>query len=328
MRFFTVFVLLIVHSVVFCGAVEASDIHSLIRQGKLEEARSALDRLSRDSSRTGNNQYFRALLEPDGRRSAELLESASQRSPDENYRDEIVLRLAQYYAIRGEYKNIGAVVDARKTSGLQATRLRVLTEEQSGAPDAARTRTDGLLKSSGSAEQKQWVSIDQARQLLASKKRSTARINLQVLLKSKNSPVQAQALYLLCVDAIESGKIDDAARWYNLLKEQYPGAVGLDALVDKLGSMPSQPESDTRAEKVTGTFYSVKVGVFSSPENAEQQVVRFRSLKFTVESARKTVGGKKYIIVYIGRYSSFDDADQVKRELESKTGEQYQVVAR
>lgn len=328
MRVFTVFVCLIVGGLLAVAATGAADIHSLIRQGKLDEAREALDRLTRDSARTGNNQYLRGMLETDGRRSVEFLENALQKSPDENYREAIILRLAQYYTIKGEYQSASAILSARQASGLSAMRLRALADELSGSPNAALARIEGLLKSGGSVEQKQWVAIDQARLLRASGKRRTAGTGLQSLLKSKSSPVLGQALYLLCADAIEAGKIDDAARWYNLLKEECPGAVGLDALVDKLGSMPSPSESDTRAEKATGTFYSVKVGVFSSPENAEQQAGKFRDLKLAVESIRKTVGGKKYSIVYVGRYRSFDDADQAKRDLESKMGEQYQVVAR
>ncbi len=311
----------------------SADTYSLIMQGKLDEAREALDQLEGDSAETGANLFFRALLEPDGGRSAKLLERALKRSPDEKYRDEIRLRLAQFYILTGDYRNATEVIDAGKpvsvgTPAASFDRLRILILEKTNSFDDARARLSQLQKTAVGDEWRRWALIDQARLSLALSKDKAANSALQSLARDKSGAVLPQALYLLCREAIDRGRVDDAARWYNMLKEAYPGAVGLDALTDKLGSMPTEPSKDTRAERATGTFYSVKVGVFASTENAAAQVDRFKRMKVKVESVQKTIGGKKYAIVYAGRYASFDDAEKAKQDFESQTGEQYQVVAR
>lgn len=312
---------------------KSADTYALIMQGKLDEARDALDQLEGDSAETGANLFFRALLEPDAGRSVKLLERALKRSPDEKYRDEIRLRLAQFYVLTGDYRNAADVIDVRKPASVGAPaasldRLRILISEKTKSFDDARARLSQLQKTAEGNEWRQWALVDQARLSLASGKTKAATGTLETLARDKSRAVLPQALYLLCREAIDRGRVDDAARWYNLLKEGYPGAVGLDALADKLGGMPSEPSKDTRAERATGTFYSVKVGVFASSENAATQVDRFKRMKVKVESVQKTIGGKKYAIVYVGRYASFDDAEKAKQDFESQTGEQYQVVAR
>lgn len=325
---FLVIVRTLLFSVLVVASAGAADIYSLIQQGKMAQAREELRKLSRDSARSGDGLYFKALLEGDGLRSAGLLEDALQKSPDTKYREDITLRLAQYYVSKGDYRNTAEVLGAGKTSIFEGQRLRVLAAEKHGSPDDARLRIEAMLKSKVTPEQKQWLGIDQARIALAEGKHKSATTSLQSLVKSKNRQIAPQALYLLCLSAIEGGKVDEAARWYNLLKDQFPGAVGLDGLVEKLGDMPSETSADTRAEKATGTFYSVKVGVFSSEDNATQQAAKFVGMKTKVETVRKIIAGKRYTIVYVGRYATFDDAEEVRQELESKLGEQYQVVAR
>ncbi len=308
-------------------SASTAEISELVRSGKLYEARSALKALDRDSAKSGNMLYFKALVETDGRRSASLLEDALRNSPDKKYRDDITVRLAQYYVVKGEYQSASKVVGDSKAS-YDASRLNALSLEKTGDAGSSGKQLDKLAKTSVTPSQQKWLAIDQARLALAGGKKKTAISNLQALVGTKNKEIVPQALYLLCAQAIDAGKIDEAARWYNLLNDQFPGAVGLDGLVDKLGSVSSQPETDTKAESATGTFYSVKVGVFSSAENATQQAEKFKSSRQKVESSRKSIGGKQYTIVYVGRFKSFDEADRARQDLEAQTGEQYQVVAR
>ena len=308
-------------------SASTAEISELVRSGKLDEARSALKALDRDSAKNGNMLYFKALAETDGRRSASLLEDALRNSPDKKYREDITTRLAQYYVAKGEYQSANKVIGGN-TAGFEAARLGALVLERTGDASSSGKQLDKLAKTSLTPSQQKWLAIDQARIAIATGKKKSASSNLQTLVGTKNKEIVPQALYLLCAQAIEAGKIDEAARWYNLLNDQFPGAVGLDGLVDKLGSVSSQPETDTKAETATGTFYSVKVGVFSSAENAAQQAEKLKSSGQKVESSRKNIGGKQYTIVYVGRFKSFDEADRARQDLESQTGEQYQVVAR
>jgi tetratricopeptide (TPR) repeat protein len=329
---FTVLTALILIGVGF--QIRAEDISSLISQGRIDEAREALDRLSRDSAETGNALYFRALIETDAAQSAVLLERALTRKPDERFRNEIVFRLAQYYVVTEDLSRAAKLIDAQPVKpsvvwGDELSRLRILASEQSRSLSDARKRLDQLQSTMTGPDGARWWLVDQARLSSAEGKPKAAANALQALVRQKSGPGLPQALYVLCSDAVNKGRADDAVRWFNLLKESYPNAVGLDVLMDKLGGM-SSPESkpDTRAEAATGTFYSVKVGVFSSRENASAQADKFRVSKVKVEVVQKNIGGKKYATVFVGRYKSYDEAEKACRQFESQTGEQYQVVAR
>ena len=306
----------------------------LISQGRIDDAREALDKLGRDSAETANALYFRAIIETDATQSAALLEKALQRNPDKRFRNEIVLRLAQYYVVTENLSKAANLIDAQSVKssdahGEELCRLRILASEQSRSLSDARKRLDLLQNTMTSPDGARWWLVDQARLSSVEGKPKAVANALQALARQKSGPGLPQALYLLCNEAIDKGRADDAVRWFNLLRESYPRAVGLDALVDKLGGMSSQESKpDTRAEAATGTFYSVKVGVFSSKENASAQADKFRVSKVKVDIVQKSIGGKKYAIVFVGRYKSYDDAEKACRQFESQTGEQYQVVAR
>ncbi|MBI5267873.1 MAG: tetratricopeptide repeat protein [candidate division Zixibacteria bacterium] len=317
-----------------CLPVRAEDISLLISQGRLDEARKALERLGRDSAGTGNALYFRAMLESDAAQSAALLEKALTRKPEARFREDIVFRLAQYYVVTKDLSKAATLIDAELSNspgayGDDLGRLRILASEQSRSLSDARRRLDQLQNTMTTADGPRWWLIDQARLSSAEGKPKATQNALQALARQKGGPGLPQALYLLCSNAVEKGRADEAVRWFNLLKESYPNAVGLDALVDKLSGMPTTgSRPDTRAEAATGTYYSVKAGVFSSSDNASAQAGKFRGLKVKVEVVPKNVGGKKYSIVFVGRYKSFDEADKARQQFESQTGEQYQVVAR
>jgi tetratricopeptide (TPR) repeat protein len=323
--------ILTIGTLVFLSAAipgRGADIYSLIQQGKLDQARREVEDLSRDSARSQSGLYYRALIEPDGRKSAKLLEDALRASSGGKHRSEIVMKLAQYYAAGGEYDRAREVLGREDAPGNDAIRLRALALHQSGSGAEAKSRLETAGKTKLPPDQQKWVALDQARMGLADGKKKAAVTSLQSLAGARNKEIAPVALYLLCTQAIEGGKIDEAARWYNMLNDQFPEAVGLDGLVDRLGSVSAQTETDDKAEKATGTFYSVKVGVFQSTENAAQQAKKFSESNLKVETTRRAVGGQKYSIVYVGRFRSFDEADRARQELEAKTGEQYQVVAR
>ena len=151
---------------------------------------------------------------------------------------------------------------------------------------------------------------------------------LRSLSREKSGEAVPLALYLLGVDAIERKRPDDAVFFYNLLREAYPSAVGLDDLVEQLGGLSDQVSTDGRAEAITGTYYSIQVGVFSSRGNARRQADKFKAYDHKIDIKPKTISGKKYRVVYVGRFDSYEAARQFKSQLETTHGEAYQVVAR
>ena len=107
-------------------------------------------------------------------------------------------------------------------------------------------------------------------------KKIAARKLLRELSREDGGPGVPTALYLLAEDAIETRKTDDAVFFYNLLREGYPSAVGLGALIEAMTGMSTPDAANTQAEEITGTYYSVKVGVFSVEENAKKLAEEFR----------------------------------------------------
>lgn len=317
------------------AAGAADDIYRLIEEGKLAEAREALGKVSTAALRNGNNLFFQALLETDGARSAQLMEVALNSSVDTEYREIIFLRLAQYYYLTGDFKKLHRlIVDYRVTfeSGRfrpQMLRYSAVVDEQQKRHETALRQVDRYLLENSGGEAEQWGEIDKARILIHNGKDIGARKMLEKLSRLKSGPGVAQALYLLTQEAVREKRADDAVFYYNILREGYPAAVGLDALVERMSDLSSSTGGrEDEADQITGTFYSVQVGVFSEEDNAERMADRFKGYGHKIDIARKTVSGVRYHVVYVGRFDSYYEASAVKTKLEAEHSEVFQVVAR
>jgi hypothetical protein len=148
------------------------------------------------------------------------------------------------------------------------------------------------------------------------------------LSRSRRGPGVPQALYLLGMQAVNKRRADDAILYYNMIREAFPSAVGLDQLTAGLGEMPDEPRSGSRAEQATDTYYSVKVGVFSDVENARRQADKFKAPGVKVDIESKKISGRDYRVVYVGRFQSYEEAARFKVQLEAANNETFQVVAR
>ena len=318
------------------GSVSAGDrIYDLIQDGRLDEARRELSRVSTAALRNGTNLFFQALLEPDADEAAELMEIALNSSVSNNYREIIFLRLAQYYYLTERWDPLERlIVDYRVTfeSGEhreQMLRYSTLVDEHRRAWESALHQADQYLLENNSGDAEQWGLVDKARIMLAFSKEIGAQRMLRRLSREESGPGVPQALYLLTRDAILERRADDAVFYYNLLREGYPSAVGLDALVADLARMSeSRQQTGDEAERLTGTFYSVQVGVFAEKDNAKEMAARFEKYGHAVEIRDKRISNIKYRVVYVGRFSSYSEATAVKAELEVEHDEVFPVVAR
>jgi len=311
------------------------DIYRLIERGRLQEARDALSNVSTAALRNGNNLFFQALLESDGKRAAELMEIALNSSVSTEYREDIYLRLAEYYYLTGaNHKLQRLIVDYRTTweDGRYRDRMlrySIAVDERAGASESALHQVDRYLLDYTSGETEQWGEIDKARILKSGRKDiGSARIAKQ-LSRRKSGPGVPQALYLLTLEGIRSDRPDDAVFYYNLLREAYPVAIGLDALIDRMDDVSGGSESrDIEANEITGTFYSIQVGVFSQKGNAEKMADRFRGYGHKVEIRSKTVSDVRYHVVYVGHFNAYHEAAAEKAKFEQQHNEVFQVVAR
>ncbi len=312
----------------------AADIYNLITQGKLDEARQELSALATASSRDGNVLFYQSLLEPDGEQAARLMEASLSASVSVRFQEEIYYRLAQYSLLAKNWSRLSELlIDYRsrwetgKYEG-EMLRLSILLDESQKDFESALTQCDRYLVRNPSKTDQQWGHVDKARIFGASGKGIGSLETLRKISRAKSGDCIPQALYVLGMNAAQRKRTDDAVFFYSLLREGYPDAVGLDEIVERLGNMSSSAPSDDTAEKLTGTYYSVKVGVFLEKSNANRQADVFRRHGKKTEVKKKTISGKAYHVVYVGRFQAFAEASRFKTQLEAEHGEPFQVVTR
>ena len=68
--------------------------------------------------------------------------------------------------------------------------------------------------------------------------------------------------------------------------------------------------------------------MFGERANAERQRERFKALGHEVTFHPKTVGGRRYTAVWVGRFTAREEATRVRRQLETRFGDTYRVVVR
>ncbi len=317
------------------GVTAGDDIYDLIRKGKLDDARAALAEVSTAALRDGNHLFFQALLEPNGDRAAQLMEVALNSHVDLQYREEIYLRLAEYYYLTGNHDRLRKlIVDYRVNWEKgeyreQMMRYSTMLDEQDKAYESALRQADRYLVEYSEGDAEQWGEVDKARVLIANGKNIGAVEILRKLSRARSGPGVPQALYLLTLESIHDKRADDAIFYYNILREGYPAAIGLDPLVDKMEGMTTgSSASSAEAEKLTGTYYSVQVGVFSEKGNADKMADKFRRYDVPVDIRSKTISNSRYRVVFVGHYGTYNQAAAAKAKFEAENNEVYQVVAR
>ena len=277
--------------------------------------------------------FYQSLLEQDAGRSAKLMEAALRASVDVEYQELIYLRLAQYYYFSGQTAKLSehlANYRARYENGRyqqEMRRLSILADEKAGAYESAINQCDHYLLRSGSDADVQWGKIDKARIMREFNKQIAASQFLRELSREREGEGVPIALYLLADDAIRHNKTDDALFYYSMLREAYKASVGLEALVTRMANLETGGTSD-EAERMTGTFYSVQVGVFAEKENARNMARKFKPYDKKVEIKNKVVSDKRYNVVYVGHFENYEAARRFQEKLELAFGEVFQVVAR
>ena len=320
--------------VILTGQAGADDVYSLIQKGKLAEAADLLSELSTASRRDGNVLFFQSLLESDAIESVQLMEAALNASVDAVYREEISYRLAQYYFGARRYDRLNDILSEYRAMwedgkyAAEMARFSIAADQQAGAHESAMRQVDRYLLEYTRGEKYQWGMIDKARVMLSFKKKIGATKLLRQLSREKRGPAIPQSLYLLARDVIERKRTDDAVFYYNILREGYPLAIGLDALVDRMAEMPSGDSESSAAEEATGTYYSIQVGVFSKKGNAKRQAKLFGDYGHKVEIKKRKIADVTYRVVYVGKFRNFAEAVQFKKTLEASHKEAFRVVAR
>ena len=316
------------------GGVTAQDIYSLIQTGRLDEARQALGERSDQINGDGDLMFFSALLEPESDSAARLLEAALANGVQERFAEQCYLRLAQVTWLLGRYdRTIQWTTEygTRYPTGEMAaemSRLQALAYSESHQEDKALEIIDKLLKKKLDPLEAQLALLDKAKLLAAMGKPVGAGSILNRITRETDGEAVPPALDMLANTSLRAGKTEDAGRYYALLFEGFPLAVGLGTLESEISAAPPPAAKSDQAEKLTATYYSVKVGVFSAVDNARAQAELFKASGSPIEILQRTIKGKVYHVVYVGKLQTYDAAARLRATLEQKTGEHYEVVTR
>ncbi len=319
--------------IILFSSVSASPIDDMIKKGRIEEARQEIARLSTASLRDGNLLHFQALIEEDGESSFQFLEAAIGAGLSPEFLEENTFMMALFYMVEGYYKKLETTASAylqwwengRYRSDM--LRLDAFANLRNDKKELANRLLGNLINENEGTATGAIGLLDRAAVLYDKEAYIQAQNICRRLANTRFDNVIAPALYMLSYYAIEQNRIDDAILYYNLLKEGYPHAIGLDDLVDKFTGIESKNKNQT-AEEITGTFYSVQVGVFSVRDNAKTLSRSMKKYGKKVEVKEKKISEKNYFVVYVGRFKSTDDAIAFKTILEKSENEAFQVVAR
>ncbi len=127
-----------------------------------------------------------------------------------------------------------------------------------------------------------------------------------------------------CFSQLENA--EKALLYYNLLKERYPGSLeSIEDPAERM-SLQNKTKDKVQAERLAGVKYTIQLGVFGIKENALRLRSQFGKQGYSVSIKSKIISGKKYYVVRLGSFASYEKALKLKKKLESQTEESYRIV--
>jgi hypothetical protein len=313
--------------------ISASPIFEMIKKGEIEEARREISEHSTAIRRDGDLLFFQALIEESGMSSFQFLEASVRAGLSAEYLEQNTYLMALYYMAEGDIQKLATTTAAYLQSWEggkyrpEMLRFAAYGNYQTGKKENSNKLLGNLIGENKGSSIGETGLLDRARNLYIKKAYVDAQKICRQLANGQSDDVIAPALYMLSYYAIEQKRIDEAVLYYNLLKEGYPDAIGLDDLVDKFTKIENR-KTNQAAENITGTFYSIQVGVFSVRNNAVELSKTMKKYGKAVEIEEKNISDKKYFVVYIGRFSSTEGALSFKEQFEKSENEVFRIVAR
>lgn len=315
------------------GGAGASEILRLIKAGQLDKARSMISESVTAVRRDGNLLFYQALLEPDGGKSYQFLEASFKADLSPLYMEDYVYQMALYFLAEANYDKLASTSETylqHWENGAYRTeilRLGAFAYKKLENVDKAALFLKRVARENDGKLYGNLANLAKAYQLYSEKKYINAQKICRKLRTVEYDEAVVPALYMLSFYSLEQRRTDDAILYYNILRERFPKAVGLDDLVDMFGNLQQKPTGRS-AEEITGTKYSVQAGVFSIKKNANKMADRLKAYGQKVEIKRKKISDKNYYVVYVGRFTSMDEAMAFKNSLEQSENEAFHVVAR
>ncbi len=153
---------------------------------------------------------------------------------------------------------------------------------------------------------------------------SAERTLLMIPRKYPESEHIERAIKLLMQAMLVTGKADTAKMYLDVFKKKWKN-LDVELPERELAKLAEPVESPDR---VKNEEYTIQIGAFGSKKNAQRQRDVFRERGYKVSLGKKKVANKQLHLVWIGSYSSYDDALAEARVLKAKFGVNYGIVDR
>ena len=315
------------------SAYNPDDITRLYQAGELDKTKSILLNQLEENEKDPEILFHLAMLEKKGELSREYLEDVITLFPAWENSEGAGLLICKYEFSKGLHLT---AVDLAGRLHKEFPLSQMLPEIlwisgcaflAANQPDSALLWFDKigeLFPASGWAA---WAGLCRGDCLFAGKKYDSAVVEYRkVLDEYGDSEVFAFALSGLigCFTQLEDS--ENALLYYNLLKERYPHSLETVRGPSERIVPASEGKDKTRAERVAGVRYTIQLGVFAKRENARNLRSHFEKQGYSVSLGSKIISGKKYYVVRLGSFTSYDKALSLKKKLESQTKESYRIV--
>jgi|GEM_PF-1175368 len=306
-------------------------IYDRLSRGDLSGAEQDLGRLPAAPARDGNRLFIQALLEKNGVKARELLEAALNANLDDTYAEEAQLRLLQ---LAEAGRDTAAVMAAAQTymKKFRNGRLRedVLAALAAHTADGAQriAYLDQLIKEFPNDYFGQYARLAKADDAFHKDKFKEAGNICRQITGSGDEDLAPAALVMLADIALKKSDAEGALLNYNIIREQYPAAVGQERLETALKSYADTdtPTPPVVEKKSGAVVYMIQLGVFASKDNAGKMADRAKAYGYKTEIRKKNIAGKSLFAVMAGRFATQKEAHAAKEKLERGEGQVFKIV--
>ena len=277
--------------------------------------------------------FYLGKMEEKGRASRKYFEDVTDYFPYWINSDEAELLICKYEFCKGMYVTTVDLTERFEQSFPQSQMVpevlwisgcSFLAMDQ---PDSALVQFDKIGKSFPGSNWAKWVQLGKGDCFFADKNYNQAIAEYQKVFDDyQDSEVFPFALSGLVKCFGQLQESEKALLYYNLFKERYPYCIeSIENIAERI-SFQKKTEEKTKAERLTGVKYTIQLGVFGIKENALRLRSQFEKLGYSVNIKRKIISGKKYSVVQLGSFTSYEKVLKLKKKLESKTNESYRIV--
>ncbi len=303
------------------------------QQGNFAEAKRILEEYLSCYPGDEDALFYMGQLESDGRRSTGHFEKILSLSDDFQKEDQILLRLCQYSFSKGFYLNCSNLA-SRFDKKLQASPcysqilwLSASASLASGNTEKAKEKYQ-KLSSFADLDWKPYARLGTADCLFAEGQFSPALGQYKEIIEEFGEcDVLPLALIQISSCYAKLGEENKSVLYYNLYKEKSPHGIRIEEDSIKKPELKFSKEAQAhKAEDMVNARYVIQLGAFGTKENAESLFSLFKAKGYAVKIKNKVINGKKYYLVQLGSFRSYQEAQTLREELEKASGGSYRII--